>query len=80
MAMQDLIKLVAARWRGASPLHIASFLLERPDQCGLQRDDDKMRTAKALYLQWALSISPEIREGVGERGDVLSGAGLMALS
>ena len=28
----------------------------------------------------ALSISPEIREGVGERGDVLSGAGLMALS
>jgi len=30
--------------------------------------------------QGALSISPEIREGVGERGDVLSGAGLMALS
>jgi len=33
-----------------------------------------------LTLRGALSISPEIRAGVGERGDVLSGAGLMALS
>jgi len=44
------------------------FILARPNQA-------------MLYIEGlALSISPEIREGVGERGDVLSGAGLMALS
>jgi len=47
----------------------------RPGDVGLPRFSGQREE-----LDEALSISPEIREGVGERGDVLSGAGLMALS
>jgi len=63
---------------------IGSKLGDLLEEAGLEDVEvetfERIDQGEAIKYYGALSISPEIREGVGERGDVLSGAGLMALS